>query len=286
MLKNDNIRIKQRKADFLLFGFAYLFLVLAGIFLIGLPFLSFSSLSEILSIVFICIGIVFAGGGGVLYGILLYRGICPRDALIITNKGFTNRLLGGKEGIYVEWVNVASMKVFGLTKAPMLGLTLADNEAYILSLPGKAARDARANLELGLPVIAISQRDVFLQIPELKSLFSRMIKGAISWEQYASHNKKADLHTEEAEQRPTLHFEEHPDELSDTKKASKGFVPAGDPDDQLSDAEQEPTSPLATATVEVPTAATTREVEVNVTNDEQDSEETKDEVLMLDMDGE
>lgn len=303
MMKNDNIRIKQKKADFLLYGFAYLFLILAGIFLISLPFLSIAPASDILSIVFMSIGILFTVGGGVMYGILLYRGICPKDALIITNKGFTNRMLGGKEGVYVEWVNVASMKVFGLTKAPMLGLTLTDNEAYIASLGGKAARDARTNIELGLPVIAISQRDVFLKIPELKSLFSRMIKGAISWEQYASHNKKADLHPEEIVE---YHFEEQPDELSETKSGKNGFVAAGDLDNQLSEATsdaaaeasaeasvEEPATDeaaseeasyeeaIATKTVELPDAATTKEVETN--NTTADDEE---EVLMLDMDGE
>lgn len=198
MLKNDNIRIKQKNANFLLSGFLYLFLILAGIFLIGLPFLPIAPASSALCAVFLSVGIAFTVGGGTLYGFLLYRGLCPKDALIITNKGFTNRLIGGKDGVYVEWIGVASMKIFGLTKSPMLGLTLADNESYILSLDGKAARDARANLELGLPVIAISQRDVYLQISELKNLFSRMIKGAISWEQYASQNASHGKKTESA----------------------------------------------------------------------------------------
>ena len=278
-MKNDNIRIKQKKSDFLLFGIAYLFLILAGIFLIGLPFLSIAPANDILSILFLAIGIAFVVGGGIMYGLLLYRGICPKDALIITNKGFTNRLLGGKEGIYVEWVNVASMKVFGLTKAPMLGLTLADNEAYISSLSGKDAKDARENLELGLPVIAISQLDIFLKIPELKSLFSRMIKGAISWEQYASHNKKADLHSEESVEH---RFEEQPDELTEDKSAKNAFVPAGDLDNQLEEANS--VEATATKTVELPDAATTREVNAQEPAEEGSSQ--TEEVMMLDMDGE
>lgn len=192
MMKNDNIRIKQKNSAFLLYGFGYLFLILAGIFLLSMPFLSFAPDSTGFRAVLLAVGLLLTVGGGTLYGLLLYRGLCPKDALIITNKGFTNRLIGGKDGVYVEWVNVSSMKVFGLTKSPMLGLTLADNKDYIMSLDGKAARDARANLELGLPVIAIAQRDVFLQIGELKNLFSRMIKGAISWEQYSTHNKKTE----------------------------------------------------------------------------------------------
>lgn len=209
MMKNDNIRIKQKNSAFLLYGFLYLFLILAGIFLLSMPFLSFAPDSVGLRAVLLAVGLLLTVGGGTLYGLLLYRGLCPKDALIITNKGFTNRLIGSKDGVYVEWVNVSSMKVFGLTKSPMLGLTLADNKEYIMSLDGKAARDAKANLELGLPVIAIAQRDVFLQIGELKNLFSRMIKGAISWEQYSTHNKKTEPTpvSKPAETKEEAHFE-------------------------------------------------------------------------------
>lgn len=279
-MRNDNIRIKQKKSDFLLFGIAYLFLILAGIFLIGLPFLSIAPSNDILSVLFLSIGILFVVGGGTLYGILLYRGICPKDALIITNKGFTNKLIGGKEGVYVEWVNVASMKVFGLTKAPMLGLTLSDNEAYISSLSGKAAKDARANLELGLPVIAISQRDVFLKIPEIKSLFSRMIKGAISWEQYSSHNKKADIRTEEIVEH---HFVEQPDEMSDQQNPNSEFVPAGDLIEQACETSHEET---ATPPTDVSSDnAATKEIEPQGISHEKTTD-SEDEVLMLDLDSE
>ena len=284
-MKNDNIRIKQKKSDFLLFGIAYLFLILAGIFLIGLPFLSIAPANDILSILFLAIGIAFVVGGGIMYGLLLYRGICPKDALIITNKGFTNRLLGGKEGIYVEWVNVASMKVFGLTKAPMLGLTLADNEAYISSLSGKDAKDARENLELGLPVIAISQLDIFLKIPELKSLFSRMIKGAISWEQYASHNKKADLHSEESVEH---RFEEQPDELTEDKSAKNAENINGGlftyPALMAADILLYQTE-LVPVGSEIP-EATTREVEPQAHDIKEENNPRDDDVLMLDMDAE
>lgn len=191
-MKTDNIRIKRKNSDFLLYGILYLLLILAGIFLIGLPFLSFAPSGGGARTFLVILGIVCVGAGGAMYGMLLYRGICPQDALIITNKGLTNRLVGGKEGVYVEWVNVASMKIFGLSKAPMLGLTLEDTESYLSSLDGRFEKEARANLEVGLPVIAIAQRDIFLSVGELKNLFSRMIKGAISWENYSTQGKKAE----------------------------------------------------------------------------------------------
>ena len=216
MVKNDNIRIKRRNPDFLLYGFSYLFLILAGIFLISLPFLPIAPPSEAIGDVIMGVGILFAGSGAVLYGILLYGGIRPSDALVITNKGFTNYMVGGKNGVYVEWVNIASMKVFGLTKAPMLGLTLSDSDSYVAELDGKHARIARNNLELGIPVIAISQREVAVQISDLKTLFSRMIKGAISWEQYAAHNKKIETHEDVPQ--TTHSFTVEPDHLTEKRE--------------------------------------------------------------------
>ena len=279
-MKNDNIRIKQKKSDFLLFGFAYLFLILAGIFLIGLPFLSISPANDVLTILFLSIGIIFTVCGGILYGILIYRGVCPKDALIITNKGFTNRIIGGKEGVYVEWVNVASMKVFGLTKAPMLGLTLADSESYLASLSGKAAKDARDNMELGLPIIAISQKDVFLKIPELKNLFSRMIKGAISWEQYAAHNKKAELRTEEVVE---LHFEEQADELTDKKRGKNDIFENAATTSPLF---EETPNDIDNGTEETTDPVKTRELDPHPAKDCSEQPAVSEEILELDMDEE
>ncbi len=190
MVKNDNIRIKKKEANFFLYGFGSLLLVLLGIFLIGLPFLLEMEGAALLLLPII--GSLVLVVGGILYALVVYRGLKPKDALIITNKGFTNCLLGGKDGVYVEWTGITSMKVFGLTKSPMLGLSLADNDAYLASLDGSALKDARANVDLGLPIISIAQRDVFLQIGELKNLFSRMIKGAISWENYSAQGKKSE----------------------------------------------------------------------------------------------
>lgn len=200
MMKNDNIRIKKKEAGFFLFGFASLLAVLLGIFLIALPFLMKLEGSALL--LFPVMGAVVTVIGGILFTFVVYRGLKPKDALIITNKGFTNCLLGGKDGVYVEWVNVTSMKIFGLAKSPMLGLSLADNDAYLATLHGSALKDARANLDLGLPIIAISQREVFLPIGDLKNLFSRMIKGAISWEHYSAQGKKADEVPSKAEETP------------------------------------------------------------------------------------
>ncbi len=190
-MKTDNIRIKRKNSDFLLYGFLYLLLILVGIFLVGLPFLSFAPNGNGSRIFLIVLGVLCVGAGGTLYGMLLYRGLCPQDALIITNKGLTDHLVGGRDGVYIEWTNVSSMKIYGLSKSPMLGLSLEDNESYLSNLSGRNERDARANLEVGLPIVSIAQRDIFLPIGELKNLFSRMIKGAISWETYSTQGKNS-----------------------------------------------------------------------------------------------
>ncbi len=189
-MKTDNIRIKRKNSDFLLYGFLYLLLMIVGIFLTGLPFLSFAPNGSGARIFLIVLGVLCIGAGGTLYGMLLYRGLCPLDALIITNKGLTDHLVGGRDGVYIEWTNVSSMKIYGLSKSPMLGLSLENNESYLSNLSGRDERLARANLDVGMPVVSIAQRDVFLPIGELKNLFSRMIKGAISWENYSTQGKK------------------------------------------------------------------------------------------------
>lgn len=189
-MKTDNIRIKRKNSDFLLYGFLYLLLMIVGIFLTGLPFLSFAPNGSGARIFLIVLGVLCIGAGGTLYGMLLYRGLCPLDALIITNKGLTDHLVGGRDGVYIEWTNVSSMKIYGLSKSPMLGLSLEDNESYLSHLNGRDERLARANLDVGMPIVSIAQRDVFLPIGELKNLFSRMIKGAISWENYSTQGKK------------------------------------------------------------------------------------------------
>ncbi len=191
-MKTDNIRIKRKISDFLLLGFVYLLMILFGIFLIGLPFLSFAPSGALARIVLVLLGIACLIAGGILYGLLLYRGIRPQDALIITNKGFTNKLVGGKEGVYVAWTDVASMRIFGMSKAPILGLVLENNDDYLSALDSRSQREARANAEDGLPVLTIAQNEVNVPIQELKNLFSRMIKGAISWENYTTQRKKSD----------------------------------------------------------------------------------------------
>lgn len=189
-MKTDNIRIKKKDSGLLPMGLLYLAILLLGVFLLCTPLLSFAPESGTQRILLFAGGALCVGIGAALYGRLLYRGICPPDALVITNKGFTNYLIDSKEGVYVEWVNVASIRIFGMSKSPMLGLMLEDHEAYLSLLEGKAKRDALSNLELNLPVISIAQQDVMVPIAELKSLFSRMVKGALSWENYAAQSKK------------------------------------------------------------------------------------------------
>ena len=195
-MKTDNIRIKRKNSDFLLYGFLYLLLMIVGIFLTGLPFLSFAPNGSGARIFLTVLGVLCIGAGGTLYGMLLYRGLCPLDALVITNKGLTDHLVGGREGVYIEWTNVSSMKIYGLSKSPMLGLSLENNESYLSHLSGRDERLARSNLDVGMPIVSIAQRDVFLPIGELKNLFSRMIKGAISWENYSTQGKKPSKPTE------------------------------------------------------------------------------------------
>lgn len=279
MMKTDNIRIKRKNSDFLLYGILYLLLIMMGIFLIGLPFLSFAP-SGGSRVFLVILGILCVGAGGTMYGMLLYRGLCPQDALIITNKGMTNHLVGGKEGVYIEWVNVASMKIFGLSKAPMLGLTLEDTEGYLSALSGRYEKEARDNLEVGLPIIAIAQRDIFLPIGELKNLFSRMIKGAISWESYSAQGKKTESSAEASDEQPQNNLftpaQEQPKEApSQAKTAPAEPAPA-----QESKRAVQETLLLETLLDSEDTAAT----EPSESRNTSASAENQEEIVLLDID--
>ena len=189
-MRNDNITIQQRNSSFLKFGLIFLALLVAGLFLIALRFLSFGPKEDPLRLILTVAGGVLAGAGLIGYVLFLIRGVRKKDALIITNKGFTNLLVGGKEGVYVDWISVKSLKVFGLRKSPMLGITLADDDSYMECLSGRDLREAQYNRSIGLPTITISQKDVRTDIEELKNLFSRMIKGAISWDNYSRQEQR------------------------------------------------------------------------------------------------
>ncbi len=189
-MRNDNITIQQRNSSFLKFGLIFLALLVAGLFLIALRFLSFGPKEDPLRLILTVAGGVLAGTGLIGYVLFLIRGVRRKDALIITNKGFTNLLVGGKEGVYVDWISVKSLKVFGLRKSPMLGITLADDDSYLECLSGRDLREAQYNRSIGLPTITISQKDVRTDIEELKNLFSRMIKGAISWDNYSRQEQR------------------------------------------------------------------------------------------------
>ena len=219
-MKNDNIRIK-RKSPFFLYGALTLVVLIAGVLLIALPFLNDSAEN---GLPFFIGGTIVAAIGLAGYVFILLREICKPDALVLTNKGFTNYLIGGKNGVYVEWTDVASIKIFGLSKAPSLGLTLEDNDSYLQLLNGRDMERASENIAMELPVIAIPQRCVKLPIAELKALFSKMVKGAISWETYSTQGKKPEQKPEHAEETPVTVPAEEPEVLS-MESESEQFTP-------------------------------------------------------------
>lgn len=187
-MTNDNIRIK-RKRHFILYGLLSLVILIAGVLLIAMPFLQEKLANPTL---FYVIGSILVLLGLASYALVLVQEILFPDALVLTNKGFYNHLIGGREGVYVDWTDVTSIKIFGLSKSPSLGLTLENTEDYLQMLDGRQLARATENIAMDLPLIEIPQRCVDLPISELKALFSRMVKGALSWESYSSQGKKAE----------------------------------------------------------------------------------------------
>ena len=187
-MTNDNIRIK-RKRHYILYGLLSLVILIAGVLLIAMPFLQENLANPTL---FYVIGVLLVVLGLACYALVLVQEILFPDALVLTNKGFYNHLIGGREGVYVDWTDITSIKIFGLSKSPSLGLTLEDTENYLQMLNGRQLARATENIAMELPVIEIPQRCVELPISELKALFSRMVKGALSWETYSTQGKKAE----------------------------------------------------------------------------------------------
>lgn len=190
-MKNDNIRIKK-KSFYFVYGALAIALTIGGVLLLALPFIAAAS-----AVPCYLFGALLTLGGLGWYGYTLYQEIKKPDALVLTNKGFTNYLVGVKDGVYLDWTSVSSIKIFGRSDSPSLGLMVENPNTYLLKLTGKALDEARERLENGQPLIAIPQKSVALSVAELKALFSKMVRGALSWENYSTQGKKAELRKEE-----------------------------------------------------------------------------------------
>lgn len=90
----------------------------------------------------------------------IYRGIKPANALVLTENGLYDFINYPGKGIFVNWENVTSVKIFGSQKSPILGIELYDTDILIETLKKSIGEDMRSNIEAGLPAITIKQSSV------------------------------------------------------------------------------------------------------------------------------
>ncbi|PKM63292.1 MAG: hypothetical protein CVU97_00925 [Firmicutes bacterium HGW-Firmicutes-21] len=105
----------------------------------------------------------------------VYTGIKPFDALILTDNGIYDFVNYPRKGIFIDWANVSSVKIFGSQKAPLLGIELYDTDALIETVKKSIGNDIRTNVEAGLPAIVIKQSEIAPRLSQILPAFNDII---------------------------------------------------------------------------------------------------------------
>lgn len=171
-MNTQKIEIKERRNGFITKGFIYLFLSLISLFIALLPYI-FTKLSENRIYFFLVGGVAFVACA-ILFVLHLFRECKPQNALVLTQRGFTDAINTGD--YEVEWTNVSSVKLLGKKDAPYLGISLENTDIVIENLKNKHADVIRDNLEENLPAILIDQTEVRISLSELKDLFTKYVR--------------------------------------------------------------------------------------------------------------
>ncbi len=170
----QTIEIKEKRNSFLLKGFIYLALTVISLFIALMPYI-FVALNNDKMLYFLIGGVAFVGFT-MTFVLHLYNEICPRNVLVITEKGFTDFLnIGDYE---IEWTNVASVKLIGKTDAQYLGISLENSDLVIENIKQKFADSIRSNLDDNLPAIIIDADNIRFSLTELKEIFTAHVKDA------------------------------------------------------------------------------------------------------------
>ena len=208
-VRNDKIEIKKRTPNFVARGLLRLAAALVSLFCACLPFIT--EFGARYGVYFYVVGFAAFLYFAALYALLLYRGIRPQNALVVTNRGFVEYISNPSAGISVDWTNVQSVKVFGPKKAPLLGIALEDNDIIIERQKKALADELRTNLETGLPALVLPQAQIAQPVVELKKKFDIFIRSARSIDELSKTSEhfpaRPVKRPEEPEQAHTVIFE-------------------------------------------------------------------------------
>lgn len=171
----SNIRIKKSSGAFMAKGIFYLIMLLASLYCALFSKLQYIS-SDYLPFV------LGAGITGCLYFSFLFvhtvaKSFFPSDALVITNNGIYDFITYPSKGLFVDWDNISSIRVFGSKKSQLLGIELFDTEIFLTSVKKTVGDEIRANIEAGLPAVVIKQSDLTeslsVLVPELNEYITK-----------------------------------------------------------------------------------------------------------------
>ena len=172
-MNESNINIKERNSNMLVQGVLYLFGSVMSLIIALTPFLS-SDAMKIKTVFYIVGGALFALFAS-MFVLLLYKECNPKNAIVITSRGFYDRNNIG-EGILVEWTNVASVKMLKRNQNPFFGIILENTDIVLAQMNKKNSEEMRENIEENLPHIIISQKDVRTPIKDINDIFVKLIR--------------------------------------------------------------------------------------------------------------
>ena len=165
--------VKRGTSTFLYKGFFYLFMMLLSMLCCLFPKLYYVSEAYMYYIVYIglsaCIYFAF------MFVYTVYTGIKPLDALILTEEGIYDFINEPKNGIFIDWTNVSSVKIFGSEKMPLLGIELYDIEIISEMVKKAKGEELRTNVESGLPAIIIKQSEIAPRLSQILPAFNDFI---------------------------------------------------------------------------------------------------------------
>lgn len=167
------LEIKKSSGAFILKGMFYLLMLLLSVFCCLSTWIFY--INEKYTTYITAIGFISTLYFTYLFAYTIYRGIRPKNALILTEKGIYDFINDPGKGIFINWENIASVKVFGSDKAPLLGIELYDSDILVESLRKNIGEEIRSNIQAGLPAIVIRQSDIAPSLPQVLPAFNEFI---------------------------------------------------------------------------------------------------------------
>jgi hypothetical protein len=167
------LEIKKSSGAFIAKGMFYLLMLLLSVFCCLSSWIFY--IDEKYTTYITAVGFISTLYFTYLFTYTIYRGLRPKNALVLTEKGVYDFVNDPGKGIFVNWENISSVKIFGSEKAPLLGIELYDSDILLESLKKNIAEEIRSNIQAGLPAIVIRHSDLGPSLPQVLPAFNEFI---------------------------------------------------------------------------------------------------------------